>query len=500
MPTVTHMVSLLPDWEERFRAASSSVQGQIRRAAANFPGEERLGLATTYYYNDRSTFDAAASGAVSGVLRAANDSGASTPALDIPALIGIIENTSDWEQRFRAASRGVQGQIRRAAASTCNTSTSQFALHLATALYYHYGASRLDETIRSAMTALRGDHSYYLQASEREQGLIKMVATWKMHLARRYDNFNSGLGKMKLYLAAKEFRTAPEYFNTMLRQAIANRVNQERSAQQNLPRYEEQDAETQAVIRTVAAWMSSNTMELWTARYSLGVATETFLNDRPQFESFLRQSQEGPVMSWVPSLALPEEDEAEPEEQADHEAEPEEQAEDEAEVEDGSGTASTQSADQQVQDGSGAASTQEPEAMKEPEYEPLGLEDYSAPETEQEPCMEPFIVKCALAGCDNAPAPPLPCCQGPLCTKCMMNTMKVQVRRRNAVLVLICPYCRHNHFFNDPRVANDLLVRECPSHAKVMDKVGGGQAVVAHLPCARGCYDCAEAMLRVFDL
>jgi len=296
-------------------------------------------------------------------------------------------------------------------------------------------------------------------------------------------------------------------FTAYLHQAFARRRLEEPDVEESLRLYEEMDAEARDQIALVGAHLAG--IEQWSARRWLALATQMFLNHPTMFQRGLQDAREEAfhrqAQQELPQAPQPEEHYLQLYEEAD--------AATQAVISESAAWVAAQVApegalaaasflyfDRNVVHTAPSAAAAQPEDSaaaqpasaaaehKEPEQEPLGLVEYSAPEREEQPVSEPL--QCLLPGCERVPVQ-LRCCNKLLCDGCILGCSKISGQR----IVLACPFCRTQRSVNGRK----LLAQECPSHAKVMSKVGGGQAVVAHLPDDSGSYG-ADSILRFLDL
>ena len=300
-------------------------------------------------------------------------------------------------------------------------------------------------------------------------------------------------------------------FTAYLHQAFARRRVEEPDVEETVRLYEEMDAETRDQIALVATHMAQTGIEQWSARRWLALATQMFLNHPAMFQRGLQDAREEAfhrqAQQELPQAPQPEGHYLQLYEQAD--------AATQAVIRESAAWVAVQVApegalaaaaflyfDRNVVHTAPSAAAAQPEQPedsaaaeqpehKEPEPEGLGLVEYSAPEREEEPWSEPL--QCLLPGCERVPVQ-LGCCNKLLCEGCILNCSKISGRGR---IVLVCPFCRDQTHMSG-RDGRRLLAQECPSHAKVMERVDGGQVVVAHLP--RGGSYGADSILRFLDL
>ena len=87
----------------------------------------------------------------------------------------------------------------------------------------------------------------------------------------------------------------------------------------------------------------------------------------------------------------------------------------------------------------------------------------------------------------------MPCCGKRLCAQCAFESLRGCRCHPSPRFHMPCPFCRADSQM--PRaVVVDLFDKFCPSHAKVLpNSCGGKSLVVAHRPCAAGCYGCFDS-------
>jgi len=491
------MVRENPEWEHHFRAAPRDVQRRIRRGAARLQQEDQrlaLGVATCMWFqHGESDFDAALD-ATREMLFANWDRYLRMT----PQQQRNVNTVVEWSIAIRGVQQFERDDPQRlmligATADRFYEDREGFNTMLRQAFAYNVQRSRQSTGSETSGSGVDVDRMSEVEAEQfvntwtgrfrqlnvTEQGLVRQVAEElqgtsvdDVRIATATMCFFNNTGRFNDYLR-RAFARHPERATVLYthhaapaaataEEMLPQEQPQEQpedgsgaagtqsvhgssaSALRALPTtaqppehylqlYEEADAATQAVISESAAW----------------VAAQVAPEDALAAASFLYFDRN--VVHTAPSAAA-----AQPEDRA--AAEP--------------------------------ASA----AVKEPEHEPLGLVEYSATDSGEQPYSEPL--QCLLPGCERVPVQ-LRCCNKLLCEGCMLGCSKISGQRNghDRRFVLACPFCRTQSRVNGRK----LLAQECPSHAKVMGTIDGGQAVVAHLPDPSGSYGAASRLI-FFDL
>ena len=104
--------------------------------------------------------------------------------------------------------------------------------------------------------------------------------------------------------------------------------------------------------------------------------------------------------------------------------------------------------------------------------------------------------KCEL--CEEKKARPLHCCGQHLCDACMFQILEV-CNCTKVKMWIKCPFCRNDDIDLDDDFAKCLMGKVCPSHCKIMKNFCTGRSMaVHHVPCDKGCYECAESKLMAY--
>ena len=103
--------------------------------------------------------------------------------------------------------------------------------------------------------------------------------------------------------------------------------------------------------------------------------------------------------------------------------------------------------------------------------------------------------RCAIPGCPNSGVKQK-CCKQPLCRGCLAHTLRTAFDDR---LRTRCPFCRKTLLRPDS-VAKRLMHHAFPSHAATIGCEGGPPAVIAHLPCPKGHYECRGSTVRLLSI